>query len=66
MTTPAIPTLDTETITANVDPIVEYAVYWLTRYSDPTASAVALNRWREARDDVRTPYPSNSKVVNPL
>ena len=66
MTTPAIPTIDTETITANVDPIVEYAVYWLTRYSDPTASAVALNRWREARDDVRTPYPSNSKVVNPL
>jgi hypothetical protein len=66
LTTPAIPTADTDVITANVDAVVEYAVYWLTRSLDPTMAAVSLNRWREARDDTRVSYPSNSRIINPL
>ena len=66
LTTPSIPTADTDVIAANIDPIVEYAVYWLNRFSDQTTAAVALNRWREARDDTRIAYPGNSRIVNPL
>jgi|TARA_R110000765_G_scaffold335450_1_gene425834 hypothetical protein len=66
LTTPSIPTADTDVIAANIDPIVEYAVYWLNRFSDQTTAAVALNRWREARDDTRISYPGNSRIVNPL